>query len=581
MSRTNKLRRGKYIVKRRIFSHLAVFILLSYSVGVLAEEADSAPSNTVTGEWEGFLSCNNQRVRQGKHVREVVALTIESGKEGRYQAVVERFEEVPIKGSVEIASFVGEQRSNSQFRFVPDKKRRHTLGAIEVSLSDLPEKLSGKSLDTPCTFEATRIASDSPSKVIRVAAPSNGGSYFAANTPREQCNAIIAWTRRFTDEYPAIDVRHTVLGELYPKAVMLFADEEFVPVFGQTFEDIPYENRKSVWGDIQKNCVRDPLVRPDMNVYSIISSAFSTRPDGGGSFTPRAIVRQIRDTRATRYAIAAIANPKLESDSTIDYTTKQLEHLSEDLKKEIHILWPSERKLALEQIASSSNMNASAEAEKNLQFIADITDQKSQLEEINKVLPLANTPYGAHLSSDALNGLIGRLESLRQVATLSLMEPIVARLQSVPNNDAGLAEIKSLKEESEEILVLAGPETRKEYDDLLEAKHVSALDAVVGENLRQLADFPLDVQGLRQSAEWYEQFTSRYEAYKNEDGYKKALDAFQTDRKRRLEAALPDFTEQVKDANSSSEKAKLLASYLNWPGDDKLPIVLEYQLLAE
>ena len=79
----------------RIFNHLAVFIFLSYSVGALAEEAGKASSSAIAGEWEGFLSCNDQRVRKGKQVREVVALTIESEKEGRYQAVVERFEESP------------------------------------------------------------------------------------------------------------------------------------------------------------------------------------------------------------------------------------------------------------------------------------------------------------------------------------------------------------------------------------------------------------------------------------------------------------------------------------------------------
>lgn len=568
-------------MKGRIFNHLVVFILLSYSVGVLAEEADKVSSSAVTGEWEGFLSCNNQRIRKGKQVREVVALAIENGKEGRYQAVVERFEEIPIKGSVEVASFVGEQRDNSKFRFVPDEKRRHTLGAIEVSLSGSSEKLSGKSLDIPCTFEATRITSDSPSKAIRVATPSNGGSYFAANTPREQCNAIIAWTRRFTDEYPAIDVMHTVLGGLYPKVVVLFADEEFVPVFGQTFEEMPYEKRKSVWDDIQKNCVRDPLIRSDMKVYSVIDRAFSTRPDGGGSFTPRAIVRQIRDTRATRYVIASIVNQKPKSDSATDYTTKQLERLSEDMEKEIHILWPSERKLALEQIASASNMNASTEAEKNLQLIADITDQKSQLEEINKVLPLANTPYGAHLSSAVRDEFTSKLEILRKTAVRSLMDPVVARVQSLPDAEEGLAMIASLKDESEKILVLAGSAARKEYDDLLDAKRARALGIAVEENLKQLAEFPLNLQGLHQSAEWYLQFTTRYETYKGESNYKKALVVFETDRKRRLEAALPEFTKKVKNTKSPAEKAELLASYLNWPEDDRLPIALEYQLIAE
>lgn len=550
-------------------------MVLSCSAAAFAEEADNTPSSAVTGEWEGLLSCNQRSTRD---VREVVALTIQSGQEGRYQAVVERFAEIPIKGFVEVGNFVGEQRENEQFRFSPDKTR-HTLGPIEVSVSGPPEKLIGKSLDNPCTFEATRITSDSPSRVIRVVAPPDGGSYFAASTPRERCNAIIAWTRRFSGEYPEIDPQRTVLGKLYPKIVVLFADEEFVPVFGQAFEKMPYEKRKSAWNDIQKNCVRDPLVSPDMKVYSVIDDPLHIRPDKGGSFDPLPIIRQIRDTRATRYAIAAIANPK--SGSAPDYTTEQLERLSEDLKKENHILWPSERKLALETIASASNRNASAEAERNLQLIAGISDPKSQLEEINKVLPLKKTPYGAHLSSDALTEFTGRLESLRQTAAHSLMEPIVARLQSVPDTEEGLAVIAGLKEEAKEILALAGPEARKEYDDLLDAKRAGALGAAIEENLRQLAGFPLDVQGLRQSADWYEQFTSRYEAYKNEDGFKKALDAFQTDRKRRLEAALPDFTEQVKDADSSSEKAKLLASYLNWPGDDKLPIALEYQLLAE
>ena len=68
-----------------------------------------------------------------------------------------------------------------------------------------------------------------------------------ARTDDERRDAIVRWFRRLKQEYPDLDLHHSILGpELYGKVLNLFCDDDFVPVFGKTFEALTADDRNYV-----------------------------------------------------------------------------------------------------------------------------------------------------------------------------------------------------------------------------------------------------------------------------------------------------------------------------------------------
>ena len=67
-----------------------------------------------------------------------------------------------------------------------------------------------------------------------------------AKSDEERRDVIIRWFNQLKEEYPDIDLHHTVLNEIYPKVLNLYEDDSFMPVFGKPFDAMSADDRNYV-----------------------------------------------------------------------------------------------------------------------------------------------------------------------------------------------------------------------------------------------------------------------------------------------------------------------------------------------
>ncbi len=77
---------------------------------------------------------------------------------------------------------------------------------------------------------------------------------------------IIRWFNRLKEEYPDIDLHHTVLNEIYPKVLNLYGDDSFMPVFGKPFDAMSADDRNYV-----KQLIRRLFMGPRPEICSMVS----------------------------------------------------------------------------------------------------------------------------------------------------------------------------------------------------------------------------------------------------------------------------------------------------------------------
>jgi hypothetical protein len=70
-------------------------------------------------------------------------------------------------------------------------------------------------------------------------------SFAQARTPDEQCLVLGKWLSKFKREYPDVDVMRSLVDQLYVRAANLFGDDDFVPVFGKSFDQFSEEDRQA------------------------------------------------------------------------------------------------------------------------------------------------------------------------------------------------------------------------------------------------------------------------------------------------------------------------------------------------
>jgi len=68
------------------------------------------------------------------------------------------------------------------------------------------------------------------------------------------CEALAKWSKRFEQEYPDLDLRHTPLEKLYPLEAKLFMDEMFVPYFGKPYDQLSERTRQTIWRKPMRKC---------------------------------------------------------------------------------------------------------------------------------------------------------------------------------------------------------------------------------------------------------------------------------------------------------------------------------------
>src|SRR5262245_27401427 len=90
---------------------------------------------------------------------------------------------------------------------------------------------------------AAAVLTATPSFAI-TGATSEGVFGVQAGNAADQCPAIAKWSERFRREYPDLDVMKALADQVSDRAVNLFSDEDFVPVFGKPFDAMSQAERE-------------------------------------------------------------------------------------------------------------------------------------------------------------------------------------------------------------------------------------------------------------------------------------------------------------------------------------------------
>ena len=172
-----------------------------------------------------------------------------------------------------------------------------------------------------------------------------------AKTDEERRDIIVRWFNRLKEEYPDIDLHHTVLDQIYPKVLNLFVDETFVPVFGKRYDAMTADDNNYL-----KQLFRRLFVGRERRELLDGFGDFLERPFvlPRGSFSYADVAPQL----AFRRAVHQKWRETMDQLSTVSSTSAGFDKVL-SLKKQgtepFQDLWPSEFKQFQEAVDSAKH----------------------------------------------------------------------------------------------------------------------------------------------------------------------------------------------------------------------------------
>jgi uncharacterized protein len=562
--------------------------------------AEKAEVRAIEGAWEGRATCNK--------VASDVLLKIRSGFSGDIDAILETYGAGALQRVVPRSDFVARQEgADLRYRFVP--ARGSTGTGFDGVLSGEELSVSSSTCE-PALLR--RVTPRSPSRALSVPIPPNGGTYRPGDILETRCLALAQWAGRISREYPDMDMMRTVMDRLYAKGALLFADDDFVPVFGFPYDSgiaaelaapssprnrqssagdqdagSPQGALRSAWQDIHFECRKDPFIRDKGGWiwgHSLLEALrTNARSYYGGQFSAAAIIYTLRSVRAIRNelksgpAAAGGRDFKVRANALIDIRTK--------LSGQSEFLWPSELKTAKDAITLSLNELGATEGDRALTEISRATDPVAGLQLIRTAL--GSGPADFMTLSDPSRRAVfrQRLDARQAELDAEAVRPFLDRADKAPVSLEGAKVIVSLIEEGKTAFALFSDADRTKYRGLLDKRRDEIVGRLVAGDLDTLRGYGSGSAGLKNGAQWIADFNSRYREFSSLRAVSEGKAAFVKDRAGRLTAAAPDADSALKAIDNSSSSARtaakaVLADFLCWEGDKRLPESLEYDELA-
>lgn len=291
-----------------------------------------------------------------------------------------------------------------------------------------------------------------PSKVSN-----SPGLFASAKTNRDRCEAVIQWVDRLNTEYPGRNFyRSKQEGDKWRK-IKLFADNDFVPLFGLPFDAMSFSNRQAAFVKI-KQCSRDPFTRDRMK--TVQTAAFRVLKDNpdrqlgsdGYSSTVFAI-RNIRELRNT------ISNTLAEAKQEPDFEAKLsiLTAFQETISSRSHQLWPSEYETTLRLI--EQEIRSSADARLTGEIAKIPPDAEQALIHIGN-LEARQPDYFIHLTSNGLSVFKANVAARRQAALRTYMDTRLDVASHLPDTLAAAASLNVILSDE----YLSAPGLKNEND---------------------------------------------------------------------------------------------------------------------
>jgi hypothetical protein len=326
-----------------------------------------------------------------------------------------------------------------------------------------------------------------------------------AKSDEERRDVIVRWFNQLKEEYPDIDLHHTVLNEIYPKVLKLYGDDSFMPVFGKPFDAMSADDR---------NYVKQLMRRLFMGR--------ETRDllDGFGDFLERPFVL---DRGSFSYADVA---PQVA------------------FRRAVHQKW----RATMDQLATVPSTSAG--------FDKILSLGKQGTEPFKDLWPSQFKQFQKAVDS-----------AKHRVAEGALRERLDAALSTSSGYD-GILKLKETVDSNEELFALASEEVRKRemarVQDRLEAELTLLM---VGER-QQIDALGSGAGALVNGTQWLRNFHAKYQArFKSSAVVNDTRNYLDQRRMRDLEAGEKEVISLLSSATSAEGVRDVLGQYLGVEND--------------
>ncbi len=544
----------------------------------IAKKAPSSPARQILGEWEGTLTCRGRDTVDG-------TLSIKQSLAGRYGGLLRTFTSYALSGGSGAVRLVGQQSSPPRFfEFAPTKTLYTGIRGVNpkgfnTELTNNGKTLTGTFLKGRCSsFSMTRVTRTSPSRITSVSSPADNGTFHSSKSSMRRCKSIVVWTNKLRREFPKLDLNHTVLERVYPKAVLLFADDDFVPVFGRPYDSFSSRGLKSISRQIERRCYRDPLMRQNLDGMRQVLGGLGRLERG--SFSRPAIVNHIRKIRVLRNQLLSGAQLRFEITEPAA-RMKRLAAARKLLTKQNGTLWPSEQSSAIARITKQLALAARLTVKRQLDEISALLDPVKRVSAIGALNASQANGAMTHMDASEQAQTKKRLDKLRKDLSEPAMAQILSHLATVAESFDGLRKIDQLKKSAEPIIALANKSDMRHYNSQFKSRRNSILNKLIDRDMVELRAIPDSKIGLSQTAAWQESFNKKYSTYSSTLSVGKAQRIFAEDRNKRLLDSLTNFNTELEAIDLTSEDLEkqvraLLKRYLPLSGDKKLLVYAKY-----
>ncbi|WP_176247428.1 peptidoglycan-binding domain-containing protein [Mesorhizobium australicum] len=532
------------------------------------------------GVWYGRMACKRDRETLDTQFE----FDIATRKDGYYELTLALYRPNDKDGHVTYTTFLGEDiRGKEGTRNFVVSKRDNDIGAITPGNFTLTGDIFGSApleaafSSGPCPSFAAEHYSAWGSRMTPTAAiPVDGGTFVSLPTWRDRCEALIGWMDKLTVEYPGHDFLKGDRSN-HRRTLPLFADDDFLPVFGQAFDALNEESRRKIWDEIGDHCERDPFTRDRMRIYNyLIEGRFREY----GVHAPMFGVREIRKIRNEVRALAQQAAAPMSGDRPFRSVAGDLIAVREQIAAKSTQLWPSETKDAAAAIDARIQTLARAEADKALAATQAASDPASGLKLAGDALSNDRFGFLAQMAAADRDQFTRAIEELQAGFAEQLFAPELSKASAAPRDLGGVRQIaEQLK--AVPAITTGIPDTPKQkFIAALTTERDKRLVEIVDRRIAELTALPPGLAGLSAGATWADTLKADFAGFSDNAALKKAEGEFGKDRQRRLKEALPEFEARARSMANQAEAAALVDQYFSMPSDKRETVWLEYMFAA-
>ena len=256
-------------------------------------------------------------------------------------------------------------------------------------------------------------------------------SYKVFSSAANKAQAILNWTGKMNEEYPGVDFYHMVVDELYPRMLNLFADEYFVPVFGEPFDEMNKAKRMQI-GRSFRSAWSSNKWGPQFTWQRMIDRPFILE---NGSFSYREVADFLTKRRELKKEYDKIYS--LLSEKNNEITTNDLIKYKQLVAKDFSGFWPSDVK----KITDLISINESLANERHLEnILPSILKSGNTYQSLISAKQFYNQNQNAlsHVSKEVRDDIMSKVNDKIKSNLSALMEKERTKINDIPPGEKGI-----------------------------------------------------------------------------------------------------------------------------------------------